>query len=431
MALVTITHPKVSAKADGADTSKVRPSDWNAQHTVDETALVTALAAKSAIGHTHIIDNVTGLQAALDLKAPLASPALTGTPTAPTAAAGTSTTQIATTAFVTTGVRERLTANRTYYIRTDGSDSNNGLTNSAGGAFLTIQKAMNNLAANVDTAGFAVTFQCGDGTYAGGLAIVSWQGGGNITLQGNTGDKNAVVLSNNTAISVSASFIGAFIVQFVKFTGTSVPMGMVSGAGTIRYNNVNFAGVAVHHIQVAVAGGQILQNGPYEISAGATNHVNCLIGGTWSTTGAHTVTVSNTPNFTGAFVTAADGRAFTAALTYANASGKTRQATTGDTHTNTTLDNLGINTSTLSVGMAVTGINIPANTTIASILGANSVQLSNAATGTTVGGSAVFEIATGIRYNATLNAVINVNGGGANYFPGSIAGATGTGGQYA
>lgn len=39
-------------------------------------------------------------QAALDLKAPLASPPLTGTPTAPTAAGGTNTTQIATTAFV-------------------------------------------------------------------------------------------------------------------------------------------------------------------------------------------------------------------------------------------------------------------------------------------------------------------------------------------
>lgn len=40
------------------------------------------------------------ITAALALKAPLASPALTGTPTAPTAAAGTSTTQVATTAFV-------------------------------------------------------------------------------------------------------------------------------------------------------------------------------------------------------------------------------------------------------------------------------------------------------------------------------------------
>ena len=47
---------------------------------------------------------VAAVKAALDatdaLKAPLASPGLTGTPTAPTAAAGTNTTQLATTAFV-------------------------------------------------------------------------------------------------------------------------------------------------------------------------------------------------------------------------------------------------------------------------------------------------------------------------------------------
>lgn len=41
----------------------------------------------------------TATQTALDLKANLASPALTGTPTAPTAAPGTNTTQLATTAF--------------------------------------------------------------------------------------------------------------------------------------------------------------------------------------------------------------------------------------------------------------------------------------------------------------------------------------------
>lgn len=42
--------------------------------------------------------------AALSLKAPLSSPDFTGSPTAPTAAAGTSTTQIATTAFVGTAI---------------------------------------------------------------------------------------------------------------------------------------------------------------------------------------------------------------------------------------------------------------------------------------------------------------------------------------
>lgn len=48
---------------------------------------------------TQAISTVTGLQGALDAKAPLASPALTGVPSAPTAAVGTNTTQLATTAF--------------------------------------------------------------------------------------------------------------------------------------------------------------------------------------------------------------------------------------------------------------------------------------------------------------------------------------------
>jgi hypothetical protein len=39
--------------------------------------------------------------------------------------------------------------------------------------------------------------------------------------------------------------------------------------------------------------------------------------------------------------------------------------------------------------------------------------------------------ATGVRYSATLNAVIDTNGGGATYLPGNAAGSTATGGQYA
>jgi len=49
---------------------------------------------------TGTLSSQTDLQAALDAKAPLVSPALTGTPTAPTASGGTNTAQVATTAFV-------------------------------------------------------------------------------------------------------------------------------------------------------------------------------------------------------------------------------------------------------------------------------------------------------------------------------------------
>ena len=104
------TVPKSSQDASGA-TDLVRKSQFDAglagkaalshSHAIAEVSgLQTTLDGKAATSHSHAISNVSGLQAALDAKAALASPALTGTPTAPTAGAGTSTTQLATTAFV-------------------------------------------------------------------------------------------------------------------------------------------------------------------------------------------------------------------------------------------------------------------------------------------------------------------------------------------
>ena len=59
---------------------------------------------------TNLNTEITRAKSAEALKAPLASPTLTGTPTAPTATAGTNTTQIATTAFVQTAVSDGIAA---------------------------------------------------------------------------------------------------------------------------------------------------------------------------------------------------------------------------------------------------------------------------------------------------------------------------------
>lgn len=64
-------------------------------------SLPTGSAAKIVKG-TEIDDEFQAIESAISTKANIDSPALTGTPTAPTATAGTSTTQIATTAFATT-----------------------------------------------------------------------------------------------------------------------------------------------------------------------------------------------------------------------------------------------------------------------------------------------------------------------------------------
>ena len=69
---------------------------------LDGTIVDGDISSSAAIAQS----KVSGLTTDLALKAPLESPALTGTPTAPTAAAGTNTTQVATTAFVGTAVAD-------------------------------------------------------------------------------------------------------------------------------------------------------------------------------------------------------------------------------------------------------------------------------------------------------------------------------------
>lgn len=68
------------------------------------TGSQTPAAFRAGLGIT--IADVTGLQAALDLKSTIASPTFTGTPAAPTATPGTNTTQLATTEFVQTAVAD-------------------------------------------------------------------------------------------------------------------------------------------------------------------------------------------------------------------------------------------------------------------------------------------------------------------------------------
>lgn len=73
------------------------------------TGVPTAPTATAGNNSTQIATTAY-VDAADALKAPLASPALTGTPTAPTATPGTSTTQVATTAFVGTAVANLIAA---------------------------------------------------------------------------------------------------------------------------------------------------------------------------------------------------------------------------------------------------------------------------------------------------------------------------------
>lgn len=91
-----------AAEADKLTTArKISLSgDVSGEVSFDGSADVTITATVADDSHNHVIDNIDGLQDALDAKAPLESPTFTGTPSVPTAAVGTDTTQAASTAFV-------------------------------------------------------------------------------------------------------------------------------------------------------------------------------------------------------------------------------------------------------------------------------------------------------------------------------------------
>jgi hypothetical protein len=105
--------------------------------------------------------------------APLASPALTGTPTAPTATAGTNTTQIATTAFVTAAiptnnVKAWVNFNGTGTVAIRASLNVSSITDNGTGDYTV------NFTTAMTDANYAMSGFAGDTAFSVGVTLSSW-----------------------------------------------------------------------------------------------------------------------------------------------------------------------------------------------------------------------------------------------------------------
>lgn len=254
------------------------------------------------------------------------------------------------------GGRTQLIGNTTYYVRTDGSDSNTGTSNTSGGAFLTVQKALDVVAA-LDISTYDVTIQIASGTYAANPSVKApWVGAGNVILSGDVTTPSNVVLNGGSDKSIYVTGTGSRLkLQGLKLTG-SYGAYVDYGANIRISGKMEFAN-SVYHV-VATSGGIYTNNPNTElVSAGGTAHYYAASGGVIEVFNV-AWTLSNTPAFTDAFASCQGGQI-------------------------------------------------------------------NEVNGTSSGTSG-----TAKRYNATLNGVINVNGGGSSIFPGSATGTTFSGGQY-
>lgn len=228
--------------------------------------------------------------------------------------------------------RERLTANRTYYVRTDGNDSNTGLTNTPAGAFLTIQKAWDTVCDSIDLNGYAVTIQVGDGTYTAGVVsskgVVGGNGVGGVTIQGNLSNAAAVVISTTSAncFAFDAGF-GSFAkvtLQYMELR-TSVSGKCIAGSGggcSISFSNIRFGACAnihvysEHHAFVASGNYAVVGNAPYHIWA-QTLGILAPHGGT--------ITFSNSPVFTTFALAGGGGQIYFSGCTFVNGNTVTGQ----------------------------------------------------------------------------------------------------------
>lgn len=197
--------------------------------------------------------------------------------------------------------REVLSAARTYYVRTDGSDSNDGLSNTAGGAFLTIQKAVDTVA-NLDKSIYDVTIQVADGTYTTPIVLKTTVGAGTASIIGNTTTPANVIVSttSNNAISADGA-VGVWIIKGLKLTTTTTGFGMfiVNAPTTVKIQNMDFGTMATGYAHMIAGDGATIQiTGNYNITGAAGRHLYASQLGKIIYAAASTVTLTGTPAIT-------------------------------------------------------------------------------------------------------------------------------------
>jgi len=203
--------------------------------------------------------------------------------------------------------REILTADRTYYVLTTGSDSNTGLANTSGGAFLTLQKAYNTFL-TVDPNGHTVTIQVGAGTYTAGISFaIPAMGAGKLIVQGDTTTPSNVVLScSDNVFNVTCDVNVPVTIAGFKVTTSAGSALLVSAPNVITVGKMEFGAIAVAAIRETGAGANVGMSSPYTISGGGLRHYDIEQGATLMTPNG-TVTVSGTPAFSSAFCYASLG----------------------------------------------------------------------------------------------------------------------------
>lgn len=198
-------------------------------------------------------------------------------------------------------VRERLTADRTYYVRTDGSDSNDGLTDSADGALRTIQRAVWLVSSTIDMDGCQCTIQVSPGAYTESVSLGRYVGARPPIIRGDTTTPSAVEV---IGVGSSPCFVNHLTGAHWEIEGFKLTHGtsntVIARGGIIGLHQIEFGAADGFHMYADLCG-HIVLTGDYAISGGAAAHAVADSTGSIIRTAGTTVTMTNTPAFAKAF----------------------------------------------------------------------------------------------------------------------------------
>ncbi|MCZ7595823.1 MAG: DUF2793 domain-containing protein [Hyphomicrobium sp.] len=199
------------------------------------------------------------------------------------------------------GGREVLTGNRTYYVRTDGNDANDGLSNSSGGAFATVQKAIDTVC-SIDCSVYTPTIQIGAGTYSGANTLKSFLGTQCIIVGDETTPANIIVsVSGSPCFSAFNAWSGTWHLRGLKLTTTGGGASCIhiGAPGALKFQKLEFGASTSLHMNIG-GGAQVTATGNYSISGSSSAaHMGAFVGAVIYVENI-TVTLTGTPNFGGA-----------------------------------------------------------------------------------------------------------------------------------
>jgi len=196
-------------------------------------------------------------------------------------------------------VRDKLTVGRTYYVRTDGSDSNTGLADSPSGAFLTIAKAMS-VAGSVDCAAQQLTIQIDAGTWTTPILLPRVLASLAPILQG---VGSTTIISTTSANAISANGATPWMINNLKLVTTGSGDGILTQNGSVvTLSGIEWGAIANYGMFAAslsainVTGSNTI-SGNAQYFAIANDSSISFLGGT-------VFTLTGTPAFSSAFVAA-------------------------------------------------------------------------------------------------------------------------------